>query len=736
MRRIIVLLALLAVAALVGANASRADTGPIQVAGQSAGTSQQAAAGSSATQTNPSNTNVDIRVLSPGNDGNVTQTNAVGSNAAAGNASSTTQSGTQSASGGGVQTLQQQAVTGQLAAALSSASQTGASNTNVPIRVLSGGNDGNVTQTNAVGSNAGAGNLATTAQTGSQSQAGGGSCACSATGSQPIQTSDQGASTQQAALAGSSAKQTDPSNVNVSIRVLSGGNDGNVTQSNVAGSNAVAGNGSTSQQSSTQAAAGSQCGCGSSAIQSGQQSAGTEQGAGALSGTDQSDPSNGTQPVAASSAGNGGNVSQLNGAGSSAAAGNASGTSQATTQSAGADPIQLAKQDAQTEQGALAGSTAEQDGASNDSSPVRVLSPGNGGTTTQANSASSSANAANLSGTTQGVGQAAAAGCGCSSSGLAPIQIASEDAGTGQSATALSSATQLGGKPSTCGCGGASASNTADPTRVESGGNDGNVTQVNGVGSNAAAGNLAGTSQGVQQVALGGSCGCKGDPIQVVGQQAGTGQWANAGSEAAQVDPSNDASPTRVLSGGNGGDVQQLNAVGSAARAGNGSATTQSAGQAAAGGGLQIQVIGQLAQTLQQAGAGSAAWQIDPSNDSSPTRVLSDGNDGAIRQGNVAESAALAGNDAATHQGGWQLLGGPSCGCSTLPIQVLGQQAWSGQTAAALSAVLQKWPSNSSSPTRAWSSGNGGALLQWNSASSLGLANNRALTGQGALQLL
>ena len=61
---------------LVAAAVASADNGPIQVSGQSAGTSQQAVAGSSATQINPSNTNISVRVLSPGNDGNVTQSNA------------------------------------------------------------------------------------------------------------------------------------------------------------------------------------------------------------------------------------------------------------------------------------------------------------------------------------------------------------------------------------------------------------------------------------------------------------------------------------------------------------------------------------------------------------------------------------------------------------------------------------------------------------------------------------
>ena len=71
----------------------------IQSSQQAAGTDQVAAALSAATQYDPSNTNVAIRVLSPGNDGSVTQSNNAASRADAGNAASTTQSGSQSQAG-------------------------------------------------------------------------------------------------------------------------------------------------------------------------------------------------------------------------------------------------------------------------------------------------------------------------------------------------------------------------------------------------------------------------------------------------------------------------------------------------------------------------------------------------------------------------------------------------------------------------------------------------------------
>src|SRR5262249_30071750 len=89
MRKAFTALVVVMAACLAAAAAAAADPGPIQVSGQSATTQQQAGAASSATQVNPSNTNISIRVLSPGSDGNVTQSNSVGSSASAGNAAST-----------------------------------------------------------------------------------------------------------------------------------------------------------------------------------------------------------------------------------------------------------------------------------------------------------------------------------------------------------------------------------------------------------------------------------------------------------------------------------------------------------------------------------------------------------------------------------------------------------------------------------------------------------------------
>lgn len=577
MRKAITALVVALAACLAAATAAAADPGPIQISGQSADTQQQAVAASSATQVNPSNTNISIRVLSPGSNGNVTQSNSVGSSAAAGNAASTTQTAGQTAGGSGVQSSQQAAGTDQLAVALSAAKQIDPTNTNVPIRVLSPGSDGDVTQSNTAGSRADAGNKAGTTQDSSQAQAGS-SCGCDGSGP-AIQTSDQAAQTDQSAAALSEAKQIDPSNTAVSIRVLSPGDGGSVTQSNTAASSASAGNEASTKQSGSQTQSAGSCGCSS-------------------------------------------------------------------------DPIQVAKQAAETEQGSAALSAAVQDGASNNASPVRVLSPGSDGDVTQSNNAASSAKSGNAASTTQSGSQTqGGATCGC---GGEAVQVLGQEAETGQSSTALSGAFQLFGDRSRCGCDGSSSGNDASPVRVWSPGSDGDVTQSNNVASSAASGNRA--------------------------------------------------------------------------------STTQDASQAEAGGGLEIQALGQKAETGQEALAASLAAQIGASNTANPVRVWSPGGGGSVEQSNNAASSARAGNDAGTDQSGRQLIAGSRCSCERLPIQAAGQWAGTAQLAPAFSGALQVVGRNQSTPTSVKSPGSAGDLSQANSAGSRGDAGNRASAGQGVSQ--
>ena len=118
-----------------------------QAAGQTSGSGQAAGALSSASQTQPTNRNISVRVLSPGGTGDITQSNTVGSTATAANANSTSQSadqtqGSSCGCAGGTQAIGQQSTNDQAASALSLAKQTGASNSNIDVRVLSPGDSG------------------------------------------------------------------------------------------------------------------------------------------------------------------------------------------------------------------------------------------------------------------------------------------------------------------------------------------------------------------------------------------------------------------------------------------------------------------------------------------------------------------------------------------------------------------------------------------------------------------
>src|SRR5262249_26743110 len=99
--------------------------------------------------------------------------------------------------------------------------------------------------------------------------------------------------------------------------------------------------------------------------------------------------------------------------------------------------------------------------------------------------------------------------------------------------------------------------------------------------------------------------------------------------------------------------------------------------------------------------AGSVAVQKGPSNDASPVRLFSPGGGGDVNQSNSATSEADSGNDASTHQRSDQEIGGTKqCGCTGLPIQAVGQQAWTGQLGLAGSAAFQDNPQNVADPVR------------------------------------
>ena len=250
---------------------------------------------------------------------------------------------------------------------------------------------------------------------------------------------------------------------------------------------------------------------------------------------------------------------------------------------------------------------------------------------------------------------------------------------------------------------------------VDSDGDGGDVDQSNNVGSSATAANANLTGQGALQ-AQGGAGG-----TQAIGQDASNDQTAVALSAALQHGASNSNSPVRVDSDGDGGNVSQSNNVGSSATAANLNALEQGAIQAQRGGDCRcgsggIQAIGQSASNTQGALAGSLAVQEfgrdrcgcgSGGNSNTPVRVDSEGDGGSVDQSNNVWSSGTAANLNGLSQGAGQAQGGSG-------IQAIGQDASNHQTAVGLSAALQLGASNSNSPVRVDSDGDGGDVSQSN----------------------
>ena len=529
-----------------------------QVIGQAADSDQTAGALAATVQEKPSNTNVGIRVSSPGNDGPVSQSNDASSEASAGNLNVTEQTADQAQAGGGEQVIGQAAESDQNAGALAATVQEKPSNTNVSIRVLSPGNGGPVTQSNDASSDATAVNLNGTKQTADQAQTGG--ACCKSGGTQFI---GQAADNDQKAGALAATVQEKPSNTNVGIRVLSPattvpvsqsntasssataanlnathqirhagadrrrlqvrerwravrrpvrrqpsgcggyrsddpreaverqrrirvlspGNGGAVSQSNDASSDATAANLNATHQSATQEQTGRGCKCGGGGEQVIGQFAGNHQGAAAIAATIQEKPSNDNVGIRDLSPGNDGAVSQSNDASSNATAANLNATKQDATQTQGGSGVQVIGQAATNAQGALALGLTLQQGASNENAPIRVLSPGNGGSVSQSNTASSDAEAVNANWTDQTATQTQGGGgtpydskksC-CKDAG---IQVIGQLAENKQGAVAVAATFQLGAKQP-CRCkDDSSVGNSNEPLRVLSPGNDGRCPPV------------------------------------------------------------------------------------------------------------------------------------------------------------------------------------------------------------------------------------------------------------------
>jgi len=157
----------------------------VQALGQRSAIWQGAFAASSATQLpgrsecgcggSSGNSAGPVRIGSAGSDGALRQENEASSNADASNNAAPTQTATQTqqspkcgCSGLGVQAIGQWSTVDQLAAALSSAKQIGASNSSDPVRIWSYGGSGAMRQSNEAESSSSAPNVARILQAGMQ----------------------------------------------------------------------------------------------------------------------------------------------------------------------------------------------------------------------------------------------------------------------------------------------------------------------------------------------------------------------------------------------------------------------------------------------------------------------------------------------------------------------------------------------------------------------------------------
>ncbi len=124
----------------------------VQEAGQSNSSDQSATSNATSTQSGATNTNIPVRVLSPGNDGSVSQSNSSTAGSVAANLNATSQSTGQQqagAGGAGVQAAGQDNASSQSAESTASSTQDHPANYNIPVRVLSPGHDGDVEQSNS-----------------------------------------------------------------------------------------------------------------------------------------------------------------------------------------------------------------------------------------------------------------------------------------------------------------------------------------------------------------------------------------------------------------------------------------------------------------------------------------------------------------------------------------------------------------------------------------------------------
>ena len=774
-RRLLAFIAGAVLLPAVAAGSAAADDPLVQGAGQSAGSQQTAGSSATSTQSSPSNTNVSVRIGSPGDGGVVAQTNGSSATSVAGNANSTNQQAAQQGGAPGVAVAGQSATNGQTAESTANSTQDHPSNTNISVRIMSPGDDGSVTQTNDSSAKSAAGNKNSTTQ--SATQSGGG-----------VQTAKQDADNKQSADSSASSTQDHPSNVNIPVRIFSDGDNGSVKQVNDSSAKSAAGNKNETNQNAEQGSGSgsaplrSTCGggCGdhgAPSVQDAEQSSSSDQSAHSSATSEQDHPSNVNIPVRIGSSGDDGRVTQINSSSAVSAAGNKNTTDQTVDQSAGGSSggsaVQYADQKAGNTQDATSDATSHQTGASNANYPVRIGSPGGGGSVTQVNGSFAESAAGNKNDTNQTATQDAGGSvvkqpllsdgctdkCGppsdgcrdkCGGGGGPVVQDAKQKAYNDQTADSSAESTQC--------C----AQNTNAPVRIKSYGDDGDVKQANLSGAISAAGNKNETTQNATQNAgsapadMVGICkdGCGhgdgGPVVQQADQYASNDQSAHSTADSTQTGASNSNAPVRIGSPGGGGSVTQINGSLAASAAGNENSTDQSADQSAggSGGGVTVQALGQKAINGQEADSHATSEQDGASNDNSPVRIKSAGDDGDVTQANLSGAFSVAGNSNDTTQSVSQDAGsghpvlGPlareggcgSCGGDGATVQAAGQWASSKQNADSSATSTQSGACNTNSPVRIKSKGDDGDVKQVNASAAKSAAGNDNQTTQSADQ--
>lgn len=412
-RQLIALLGAIAVLLALGSGAAQAQS--VQGVEQVAGTGQSASSSASSTQTNPSNSNISVRIFSPGDNGSVSQSNNSVAGSIAGNAAKTDQGVSQSQGGGaGEQAVGQVAETIQKAKSQAESKQEKPSNSNISVRIHSPGDDGDVSQENNSVAGSAAGNLAHTGQGVEQSQ--GGDCRCKKGGGSGVQAVGQEAKKIQLAESEAKSVQEHARNENIPVRIGSKGDNGSVEQSNNSAALSLAGNAASTMQGVEQTQGGG-CGCGGDAVQAVGQKAITGQLADSEATSIQKGASNSNTPVRIHSEGDDGDVEQSNNSLALSAALNAAKTDQAVGQSQGGGcgcgdrhksdgaRVQAVGQWAETWQKADSDATSVQWKPSNTNAPVREKSKGGGGSVSQSNNSLAASAALNLAKTFQLVRQ-------------------------------------------------------------------------------------------------------------------------------------------------------------------------------------------------------------------------------------------------------------------------------------------------------------------------------------------